>query len=205
VHYVAFDLLYLDGRSLLGLPYTGRRAALAELALAGPTWQAPAHHVGDGAALLELTRAQELEGVVAKRLDSPYLPGRRTSAWVKVKNVCSTDVVVGGWLPGEGGRSGRLGALVIGIPGEEGRLRYAGRVGTGFTESELARLGAMLDPLARRDSPFEGRQPPKETRFVDPRLVARVEYTERTRAGTLRHPSYKGVRDDVAPEDVRLG
>jgi bifunctional non-homologous end joining protein LigD len=205
VHYIAFDLLYLDGRSLLPLPYTERRAALAERQLAGPTWQAPAHHVGDGAALLELTRAQELEGVIAKRLDSPYLPGKRTSAWVKVKNICSTDVVVGGWLPGEGGRSGRLGAFVIGIPDDDGELRYAGRVGTGFTEAELVRLGAMLEPLARPDSPFAGRQPPKETRFVEPRLVARVDYTERTRAGTLRHPSYKGLRDDVAPEDVRFG
>jgi bifunctional non-homologous end joining protein LigD len=114
-------------------------------------------------------------------------------------------VVVGGWLPGEGGRSGRLGAFVIGIPDDDGELRYAGRVGTGFTEAELVRLGAMLEPLARPDSPFAGRQPPKETRFVEPRLVARVDYTERTRAGTLRHPSYKGLRDDVAPEDVRFG
>jgi bifunctional non-homologous end joining protein LigD len=205
VQYIAFDLLYLDGRSLLDLRYDERRAALAELALQGPTWQAPAHHVGDGAALLELTRAQGLEGVIAKRVDCPYVPGRRSSGWIKVKNICSTDVVVGGWLPGEGGRSGRLGALVVGIPGEDGKLRYAGRVGTGFTQAELTRLAALLEPLARTDSPFAGRQPPKPTRFVEPRLVARVEYTERTQAGTLRHPSYKGLRDDVAPEDVRFG
>src|SRR5918995_735207 len=168
VHYIAFDLLYLDGRSLLDLRYDERRARLAELELQGPTWQAPAHHVGDGAALLELTRAQRLEGVIAKRLDCPYTPGRRTSAWVKVKNVGSTDVVIGGWLPGEGGRSGRLGALVIGIPDEEGVLHYAGRVGTGFTQAELGRLGGMLEELARADSPFEGRQPPELTRFVQP-------------------------------------
>ena len=161
--------------------------------------------LGDGAALLELTRAQQLEGVIAKRLDCPYTPGRRTSAWVKVKNVGSTDVVVGGWLPGEGGRSGRLGALVIGIPDEEGVLRYAGRVGTGFTQAELLRLGGILDSLATDASPFVGRQPPKLTRFVEPRLVARVDFTERTNAGTLRQPSYKGLRDDVAPEDVRFG
>jgi bifunctional non-homologous end joining protein LigD len=205
VHYIAFDLLYLDGRSLLDLRYDERRAKLAELELQGPTWQAPAHHVGDGAALLELTRAQRLEGVIAKRLDCPYTPGRRTSAWIKVKNIGTTDVVIGGWLPGEGGRSGRLGALVIGIPDDEGLLRYSGRVGTGFTEAELMRLGAMLDELATEASPFAGRQPPKQTRFVEPRLVARVEFTERTQGGTLRQPSYKGVRDDVAPEDVRFG
>jgi bifunctional non-homologous end joining protein LigD len=205
VHYIAFDLLYLDGRSLMGLPYAERRAALAELGLSGPTWQAPAHHVGDGHALLELTRAQQLEGVIAKRLDCPYVPGRRSPGWIKVKNVSSTDIVIGGWLAGEGGRSGRLGALVIGIPDEQGVLRYAGRVGTGFTQAELARLGALLEPLATAASPFEGRQPPKLTRFVEPRLVARVDFNERTHAGTLRQPSYKGLRDDVAPEDVRFG
>jgi bifunctional non-homologous end joining protein LigD len=205
VHYIAFDLLYLDGRSLLGLRYDERRALLAELELSGPTWQAPAHHVGDGQALLELTRAQQLEGVIAKRLDCPYTPGKRTSGWVKVKNIGSTDVVIGGWLPGDGGRSGRLGALVIGIPDEDGALRYAGRVGTGFTQAELIRLGGILDDLAATASPFVGRQPPKLTRFVVPSLVARVAFTERTNAGTLRQPSYKGLRDDVAPEDVRFG
>jgi bifunctional non-homologous end joining protein LigD len=205
VHYIAFDLLYLDGHSLMDLRYDERRAKLAELELHGPTWQAPAHHVGDGAALLELTRAQQLEGVIAKRLDCPYTPGRRTSAWIKVKNIGTTDVVIGGWLPGEGGRSGRLGALVIGIPDDDGALRYSGRVGTGFTQAELLRLGGMLDELATDESPFVGRQPPRETRFVEPRLVARVEFTERTQGGTLRQPSYKGLRDDVAPEDVRFG
>src|ERR687893_709906 len=170
VHYMIFDLLYLDGRSLCDLPYDERRAQLAELALGGPTWQAPAHHVGDGAALRDLTRAQGLEGVVAKRLDSPYLPGRRTSAWVKVKNVCTTDVVIGGWLPGDGGRAGRLGSLVIGIPDDDGVLRYAGRVGTGFTGSELLRVGRLLEPLATDASPFTGTQPPKLTHFVEPRL-----------------------------------
>jgi bifunctional non-homologous end joining protein LigD len=205
VHYIAFDLLYLDGRSLLELRYDERRAALTELGLSGPTWQAPAHHVGDGAALLEATRAQQLEGIVAKRLDCPYTPGRRSSGWVKVKNIGSTDVVIGGWLEGEGGRSGRLGALVIGIPDEEGVLRYAGRVGTGFTEAELGRVGRLLADLATDASPFAGRQPPKLTHFVEPRLVARVDFTERTNAGTLRQPSYKGLRDDVAPADVRFG
>jgi bifunctional non-homologous end joining protein LigD len=205
VHYIAFDLLHLDGRSLMGLCYDERRAALAELELSGPTWQAPAHHVGDGRALLELTRAQQLEGVVAKRLDCPYLPGRRSPGWVKVKNVNSTDAVIGGWLPGDGGRSGGLGALVIGIPDEHGVLRYAGRVGTGFTHAELLRLGGLLDSLASTESPFEGRQPPKLTRYVEPRLVARVDFNERTQAGTLRQPSYKGLRDDIEPEAVRFG
>jgi bifunctional non-homologous end joining protein LigD len=203
VTYVIFDLLFLDGRSLLSLPYVERREELGALGLDGPTWQAPAHHVGDGEAMLAVTRAQQLEGIIAKRLDCPYTPGRRSAVWVKVKNLTSADVVIGGWLPGEGGRTGRLGAIVVGEPDADGVLRYAGRVGTGFTEAELIRLGGLLEPLAREDSPFVGTQPPKATRFVEPRLVARVDFTERTRTGTLRQPSYKGLRDDVEPDDLR--
>jgi bifunctional non-homologous end joining protein LigD len=203
VHYMIFDLLWLDGHSLIDLPYTERRERLTELGLAGPTWQTPAGHVGDGAALLEASRAQGLEGVIAKRLDSKYTPGRRTHSWVKVKNVRRTDVVVGGWLEGEGRRGGRLGALVIGYF-EDGALKYAGRVGTGFDEAELDRLGGLLAGLARADSPFEGRQPPRETHFVDPVLVATVGYGEWTQTRTLRHPRYLGLRDDIDPETVEF-
>ena len=201
VVYVIFDLLFLDGRSLLALDYAERRARLLALGLDGPAWQAPAHHLGDGAALLAATRAQGLEGIVAKRLDCPYTPGRRSPGWVKVKNVRRTDVVIGGWLPGEGNRAGRLGALVVGFYAE-GSLRYAGRVGTGFDARELERLGGLLSGRARDATPFTGRQPPRQTRFVEPELVCAVEFTEWTHAGTLRQPSYKGLRDDVEPEAV---
>jgi bifunctional non-homologous end joining protein LigD len=212
VTYIAFDLLFLDGHALMALPYAERRERLLALGLGGPAWQVPAHHVGDGAALLAASRAQGLEGIIAKRLDCPYTPGRRSPGWVKVKNVRRTDVVVGGWLPGEGNRSGRIGALLVGYHDERsggereargrGALRYAGRVGTGFDQAELERLQRLLDPLARDASPFEGRQPPRGARFVEPRLVAAVGYGEWTQARTLRHPVYKGLRDDVAPEDV---
>jgi len=201
VSYIVFDLLWLDGHSLTELPYTDRREVLLELGLHGERWQTPAHHVGDGEAMLEASRAQGLEGIIAKRLDSLYYPGKRTHGWVKVKNVLETDVVVGGWLPGEGRRSSQFGALVVGVY-EDGALTYAGRVGTGFDERELGRLGGMLAELERDTTPFEGRQPPRETRFVEPVLVARVGYGEWTQAGTLRHPRYLGLRDDVAPEDV---
>ena len=120
---------------------------------------------------------------------------------MKVKNFRRIDVVIGGWLPGEGRRGGRLGALVVGFY-EDGELRYAGRVGSGFTEAELDRIGRLLEPLARDDSPFAGRQPPRETRYVEPELVCAVEYGEWTQARTLRHPSYKGLRDDVRAVDV---
>jgi bifunctional non-homologous end joining protein LigD len=204
VTYIAFDLLYEDGRDLMALHYAQRRERLLALGLAGPSWQAPAHHVGDGAALLEATRAQGLEGVLAKRLDCPYTPGRRSPAWVKVKNVRSTEAVVGGWMPGEGNRSGRIGALLVGLHDDEGVLRYAGRVGTGFDTAELDRVAGLLAPLARDSSPFTGRQPPKAARFTEPELVCTVDYGELTQAGTLRHPVYKGLRDDVDPRAVRF-
>ena len=105
VVYIVFDLLFLDGHALFELPYADRRKLLTQLMPEGPTWQVPAHHVGHGEALREASRAQGLEGIVAKRLDSTYLPGRRTKSWVKVKNVRRTDVVIGGWKPGDGGRA----------------------------------------------------------------------------------------------------
>ena len=201
VSYIVFDLLWLDGHSLMELEYTERRARLLELGLQGDRWLTPAHHVGEGAAMLEASRAQGLEGIIAKRLDCPYTPGKRSPGWVKVKNVRTTDVVVGGWLPGEGRRSKQFGALVVGYY-EDGELKYAGRVGTGFDEAELNRLGELLAGLAREDSPFSGRQPPRETQFVDPALVATVGYGEWTSTRTLRHPRYLGLRDDVSPESV---
>ena len=191
VIYMIFDVLWLEGHSLLELTYEERRAKLAELELSGlDVAERRRNHVGNGAGLLEASRAQGLEGIIAKRLDCPYTPGRRANGWVKVKNIRRADAVIGGWLPGKEGRSGRLGALVVGFY-EDGELRYAGRVGSGFTEAELARLGKLLDGLAREDSPFSGRQPPKETRFVEPRLVCVVDYSEVTK------------REDAAPALVQ--
>jgi bifunctional non-homologous end joining protein LigD len=200
---VIFDLLFHEGHSLMARPYAERREALRALDLHGSQWQVPNHHVGDGDALLELTRRQGLEGVMAKRLDCPYTPGKRGGGWIKVKNVHRTSLVIGGWIPGEGGRSGRLGALTVGFC-EDGELQYAGRVGTGFNEAELARVQKLLEPLATDRSPFSGRQPPREARFVRPELVCDVEFREWTRTRTLRAPSYKGLRDDITPEQARF-
>ena len=201
VLYMAFDLLWLEGHSTLDLPYRDRRRLLEQLELGGPCWRAPAHREGDGSALLRASAEQGLEGIVAKRLDSPYEPGRRSSAWIKVKNHGAQDLVVGGFTRGEGGRSTSLGALALGTF-EDGALVYAGKVGTGFTAATLSDLTRRLQPLRRDISPFRGRQPPKGTVFVDPRLVARVEFREWTTAGTLRAPSFKGLREDIDPEDV---
>jgi bifunctional non-homologous end joining protein LigD len=201
VTYVIFDLLWLDGHPLTGEPYEERRARLAELGLQGDRWQTPEHVVGRGAELLAASEAQGLEGIVAKRLGSPYEPGRRSACWVKVKNVDRDEFVVGGWMPGEGRRQERIGALLVGERDEHGRLRFAGRVGTGFTEDELDRLAERLAPLRRDSSPFDGGgpKPPKGSVFVEPRHLADVEFRERTEAGQLRAPSYKGLREDEPP------
>src|SRR5919106_662109 len=181
VTYVIFDLLYLEGRSTLPLGYEQRRELLDALEL-------------------EATRELGIEGIVGKRLDSPYEPGRRSSGWLKIKNVCEQDVVIGGWTPGEGGRSKSLGALAAGGMGD-GKLVYAGKVGTGFTEKTLALVQRELEPLRRADSPFDGRQPPQGAIFVEPRLVARVELREWTKSGTMRAPSFKGLRNDKDPQE----
>ena len=199
VTYVVFDLLWLDGHSLLREPYEARRARLAELALDGDRWQTPEHVVGNGAAVLEASRAQGLEGIIAKRMDCPYDPGRRSRGWVKVKNVRREDVVVGGWAPGEGRRRERIGALAVGLPDGEGGLRYVGKVGTGFTEAELDRLRGLLGPLATDRSPFSGRGVPRGTVFVEPRITCTVEFVEWTQDGKLRAPSYKGVVEGGEP------
>jgi len=210
IMFVIFDLLWLDGHLLVGRHYVERRAALDELSLAGsragPSWQVPAYHVGDGAALLAASREQGLEGVVAKRLDSPYEPGRRTRHWIKVKNHQHHALVVGGWLSGDGNRAGRVGALLVGYYDDSG-LRYAGRVGSGFSEAELDRVAKQLAPLERSSSPFvdrvDGVPNARTVHFVEPRLVAQVAFTEWTHAGVIRHPVYKGLRDDKDPTEVR--
>jgi bifunctional non-homologous end joining protein LigD len=204
VTYMVFDLLWLDGHSLMELPYEERRARLAELDLNGDRWRTPDYVAGHGAQVLKATAEQGLEGIVAKRLDAPYEPGRRSPCWVKVKNLYRQEVVIGGWMPGEGRRRQRIGALLVGVR-EDGRLRYAGKVGTGFTENELDRLGKLLGPLERPTSPFDAAEqptPPRGAVWVEPRQVAEVEFREWTRGNQLRAPSYKGLRDDKAPDEV---
>jgi bifunctional non-homologous end joining protein LigD len=214
VSYVAFDLLALDGVELISLPYERRRKALLALAIESERWSAPAHHVDEGPALLEAVRRQGLEGIVAKRLGSPYRPGARSSDWRKLRIRRRGDFLIGGWLPGEGGRAGWIGSLLVGVwdrgpeqartAGEPQRLLYAGGVGSGFSERSLEQLGALLDPLQRPESPFElgGRPRRRGARFCEPRVVCAVEFSEWTREGTLRQPAYKGLRDDIEPSSV---
>jgi bifunctional non-homologous end joining protein LigD len=204
VVYAIFDLLFLDGRSLTELPYSERRARLEALELGGAAWRIPTAHVGEGAALLEATAAQGLEGIVAKRLDSAYEPGRRSGAWLKIKHTRRQELVIGGWVPGEGRRTKRIGALLMGYH-REGEFVYAGRVGTGFTERSLSELQTRLEQYRRAWSPFAGRPPlPRQAVFVEPCLVAEIEFREWTTEGVMRAPSFKGLREDKAPREVVL-
>ena len=201
VAYLVFDVLYLGTELLVSEPYVARRDRLLGLQLASPHWQTPPHQVGDGEVLMKASLDAGLEGVVAKRLDSVYEPGRRSGAWLKVKNRLRQEFVIGGWVDGEGRRQGLPGALLVGYH-EEGRLVYASRVGTGFTDAALARLGRLMRPLERATSPFDVGKPPGRPHFVEPRLVAEVEFSEWTRGRELRAPSFKGLRDDKDPRDV---
>jgi bifunctional non-homologous end joining protein LigD len=198
VTFMVFDLLWLDGNDVSAVPYLDRRRLLADLVEAGDTWQVPAHHLDEGRELFEAARAQGLEGVMAKRTDSTYTPGRRSPAWRKVKVRRRQELVVGGWLPGEGARRSTFGALLVGYH-TPGGLHYAGRVGTGFDADNLALLQDELGRRSRPASPFEDEVPravERRARWVDPELVVEVTFGEWTSAGILRHPSYEGLRID---------
>lgn len=201
VTYLLFDLLWLDGHSLIELSYIERRARLHALKLQDEHWRTPEYRRGEGTAFLAASKEQRLEGIVAKRLDSTYTPGGRGGSWLKIKNVQRQEFVIAGWTEGKGSRATRIGALHLGVY-DGGALRYAGKLGTGFDAQELERLAGLLDSLARKDSPFTGPRAPKGAHFVEPTLVCEVEFTEWTRAGTLRHPSYKGLREDKPATEV---
>ncbi len=195
VTYLVFDLLQLDGRPLLDQEYRDRRALLDGLELAGPYWQTPPSFPGeDFPAVQAVSVDRGMEGVVAKRLDSKYAPGVRTDHWRKIKNVRRQEAIVAGYKPGQGNREGQVGSLLIGVNDSSG-LIYAGHVGTGFSVETLRMLGDKLKPL----------RPPEHARtavWVEPRLVIEVTFDRWTRAGRMRAPVYKGLRNDKDPATV---
>jgi bifunctional non-homologous end joining protein LigD len=205
VTFVAFDILYLHGQSLLSATYDERRAMLESLHLSGETF-ITTDSFSDVSGQDILTAAVEngLEGVVAKRRDSAYRPGRRHPDWVKIKSFKTQEVVIGGWTEGRGERDGSLGALLLGIPTEDGLL-YVGKVGTGFSDSARRALLDDLRTLSTRTSPFVPPPPAADAakaHFLLPELVGEVEFAEWTAAGRLRHPTWRGLRPEKVPHDV---
>jgi bifunctional non-homologous end joining protein LigD len=204
VTYIAFDLLHLAGLDTFDLPYTDRRQLLNEVVQGNQAVQVPAARFSEGEALLAAAKTQGLEGVMAKRLGSRYRPGVRSPEWRKIKARRQQEFVIGGWSPGEGGRTGRIGALLVGVNDDSG-LRYAGKVGTGFRERDLSMLGEALAEIEQPSSPFVSAVPAavgRVARWVAPVLVAEVAFGEWTADGILRHPSYLGLRNDKDPSEV---
>jgi bifunctional non-homologous end joining protein LigD len=202
--YFAFDAPFLDGHDLRKLPLTQRKELLKQ-ALAGASGERIRfgdHVQGGGAAFFAKACEHRLEGIVSKRASSPYVSGRGR-AWLKVKCLSRQEFVVGGFSEPSGSRS-HLGALLLGVR-EQGELRYAGKVGTGFTQASLAELARQLTPLERDDPPFVNPPRGAESRtvhWVEPRLVAEVSFTERTADGMIRHASFHGLREDKPAADV---
>ncbi|CAN5481686.1 ATP-dependent DNA ligase [soil metagenome] len=201
VAFYAFDVLQINDVDTISLPYEQRRELLANLVEAGSNWMVPMHRVGDGAALLAATAAQGLEGVMAKRLGSPYVPGKRSPNWRKIKNRVEVEVVIGGFNKGTGNRSSTFGALLVGIPAADGSLAYAGGVGTGFSQ---AMLELLLEELRKRvvaDCPFR-ETPPRaltgEATWVRPELRALIEIAEFTNEGYVRHSSFRKLLSKVS-------
>jgi bifunctional non-homologous end joining protein LigD len=206
VTYLAFDVLQLEGVPLLALPYGARREILKTIMGNGPGFLVPPDFPGaDLDAVRAASVANGLEGVVVKRLDSVYEPGTRSGNWLKVKNLLQQEVVVAGWKPGQGNRAGLIGSLLVGVHSDAGALLYAGHVGTGFSDPVLRMLTRLLEPLRRSRSPFDGPVPAEYAGpavWVEPRLVVEVTFHRWTRAGRMRAPAYRGLRDDKDPADV---
>ena len=204
--YEAFDLLELEGESLVDLPLSERRRRLAALLDRRNRTVRLSEAFEDGAALYDAAQEQGLEGIVAKRADSPYREGKRTREWLKIKTHGRQEFVIAGYTKGQGRRSGRFGSLVLGVwRGDE--LEYAGNVGTGFTDRDIDELLAKLRPLETGRPPF--REVPKMPKvrkadvvWVRPELVAEVEFVEWTHDGRLRAPSFQGLREDKSAREV---
>ncbi|MGZ3146330.1 non-homologous end-joining DNA ligase [Lentzea chajnantorensis] len=209
IAYFVFDLLQLDGRSLLATPYHVRRAKLTELALPGnhAVQVPPTFMDTEPADVLHVASQYGFEGIVSKRVKSTYEPGRRSPSWVKTPFRHTREIVIGGWRVGQGNRAGRIGSLLLGAHDERGDLVYVGHVGTGFSQAVLADLQRELERRERSTSPFPAgvpREHARDARWVEPDLVGEVEFRQWTPDGRLRHPAWRGLRPDRDPSSVVL-
>jgi bifunctional non-homologous end joining protein LigD len=206
VAYYVFDVLHLDDTPTMPLPYTQRRELLTSLDLAGDATHTPQTFVGrDPAEVTAVAAGRGLEGIIAKRLTSPYRPGRRSADWIKTPFSHTQEVIIVGYKPGDGRRAGTLGSLVLAVTEPDGSLSYAGGVGTGFTDTMLRHLHQQLTRRTRRTSPVPDipREHARGVHWVQPVLVAEVAFRNWTPDGRLRHPSWRGLRPDRAPGDAR--
>ena len=202
LRFVAFDLLHHRTQALIKRPYRERRARLLELGLEGEHWTTPGHREGGGAALLATARRHHLEGILAKRSDGLYLPGRRSADWIKIKLLQREEFVVGGYTIGK--ETDAFAGLLLGsydTPGAP-KLRYAGLVGTGFRAAQRRELRRALERQRVTTSPFAGKVGRPNPFFVAPTLVVEVAYAEITHDGMLRHPSFQGLRPDKPAREV---
>jgi bifunctional non-homologous end joining protein LigD len=202
VFYVVFDVLWLDGQSLIDRPWIERRDRLEELELAGPAWLRSPARIGEGADLLAAARAMKLEGIVAKGVNSTYRPGARSPDWLKIKIVSEQEYVVGGWIPEAGTRTNRIGSLLLGYHDAQGRLRFAGGVGTGFDDEDHRTLTGLMRRLGVPTSPFADPVPKRGALYVNPRTVVQVEYRRKGPEGILQQAAFKGIRDDKDAREV---
>ncbi len=206
VRFLIFDLLWSEGQDLRSRSYLERRRLLEGIGPAGSHWSVPERLDGDLDEVMAATAALGLEGVIAKDPDSPYVSGRRTRYWRKVKHVRRQEFVIGGWLPGRGHRASTLGALLVGYhdpPG--GELRFAGRVGTGMSQRLLAELAHDLSSHRRETPPFRESDLaaiPRDAEWTEPRTVVEVKFTQWTQDGFLRNPVFVGYRPEKAPDEV---
>jgi bifunctional non-homologous end joining protein LigD len=205
--FVLFDLLYLDGQSLMSLPYTQRRSMLEELTLAGPAWQVTPSYINRGKQMLDAARQNMLEGIVAKKLDSKYEPGRRSTCWLKIKIIQRQEFVIAGWTRESTGLADRIGTMLLGYYGADGTLHYAGHVGTGLVGADHAPLVRQFEQLARPTNPFAEKLPAarrggNKIMFLEPRLVAEVEYRRWPEGGMVQQASFKGLRRDKSAKQV---
>ncbi|WP_237540236.1 MULTISPECIES: non-homologous end-joining DNA ligase [unclassified Streptomyces] len=200
VHLVLFDVMHLDGRPLLALPYRDRRSLLSGLGLVGPHSSVPGYAVGHGQRAWDITLRAGFEGLVAKRLLSPYTPGIRSDQWRKIKHTPAQDVLIGGWTEGRGGIAGLPGAVLAGVEVPEG-LRYVGSVGSGFSALERHDLARLLAVIPRDTSPFVN---PVDlpAHWVEPRLVAEITMAGWTAAGRLRSPVWHRLRSDLTRDEL---
>jgi len=201
VYYMIFDILYLDGQVTMPLPFKKRREILESLMLSGEFWRTSPAIAGEGKSMYETAVAHTMEGIVAKKLDSSYEPGRRSPNWLKIKIVQSQELVVGGWCPEKGDNRSRIGALLLGYY-DKGQFRYAGSVGTGYTGAIHHQLVEKLQKIGRANSPFVDKVPKPNPIFVDPKLVVEVDYRRWPPGGLVQQASYKGLRMDKKASQV---